>query len=159
MKSFSKIISTWFLFGTFKKAPGTIGSLATLPLLPFVLPNSIIGIAIIFTLFLLSFWSITNYVRYYKITGDPSEVVIDEVIGQLLTTFLTFITLENNVNIKYHFSLYFACFVFFRFFDIAKVWPISFIDKELKGALGIILDDVLAAVFAYLSIILLYYLL
>ncbi|WP_339045774.1 phosphatidylglycerophosphatase A [Candidatus Mesenet endosymbiont of Agriotes lineatus] len=159
MKLFSKIISTWFLLGMFKKAPGTIGSLAALPLLPLILLNGLTGMIIIFAMFLLGFWSITNYMYHYGTTNDPSEVVIDEVIGQLLTIFLTFTTLGNNVNIKHHFSLYSICFIFFRFFDIVKIWPISFIDRKLKGALGIILDDVLAAVFAYFSIILLYYLL
>lgn len=159
MKLFSKIISTWFLLGMLKKAPGTIGSLAALPLLPFILLNNTIGAMIIFALFLLGFWSTSNYMRYYGILGDPSEVVIDEVIGQLITIFLTFITLGNSVNIKHHFSLYFACFVFFRFFDIIKVWPIDLIDQKLRGTLGIILDDILAAIFAYFSILLLYCLL
>ncbi|GHM58719.1 MAG: phosphatidylglycerophosphatase A [Candidatus Mesenet longicola] len=159
MKLFSKIISTWFLLGMLTKAPGTIGSLAALLFSPLILLNGPVGMIIIFAIFLLGLWSITNYMRYYGTANDPKEVVIDEVIGQLLTIFLTFITLRNNVNVKYYFSLYFACFIFFRFFDIVKIWPISFIDRKLKGALGIILDDVLAAVFAYFSIILLYYLL
>ncbi len=162
MKLLSKIISTWFLFGMSKKAPGTIGSLAALPLLPIILLNNIIGIMIIVTLFLLGLWSITSYMCYYKISGDPSQIVIDEVIGQLLTIFLVFVTLKNNEHMSHfvhYFSLCLICFTFFRFFDVVKVWPINLIDRKLKGAFGIILDDVLAAVFAYFSILLLYCLL
>ena len=93
--------------------------------------------------------------RYSKLTeiNDPKEVVIDEVVGQMLTIFLTipfsFMFLSNSVPIDLLVIIsLLVSFILFRIFDILKPWPINWIDKKIKGGFGIMLDDVMAAIFA-----------
>ncbi|AZU37272.1 phosphatidylglycerophosphatase A [Wolbachia endosymbiont of Bemisia tabaci] len=148
MKFLYKLISTWWLSGTVKNMPGTIGSLAAYPIVPILLNDRILGTAIIFFLFLVGLWSTGNYIQHYKAPHDPKEVVIDEVVGQLLTVLLVSILLEQEMNS----SVLLVCFFSFRFFDIIKVWPINLIDKNTKGPLGIMLDDVVAATLAFVFI-------
>ena len=69
---------------------------------------------------------------------DPQAVVIDEVAGQWLAL----------VPVAGDFRLYAVAFLAFRFFDIVKVWPARRIDRELKGGWGIMLDDVVAGLYA-----------
>jgi phosphatidylglycerophosphatase A len=69
---------------------------------------------------------------------DPGWIVIDEVVGQGLTLLLTPPDLLN----------YAAGFALFRLFDIKKPWPVSWADQQIKGGLGIMLDDVLAGIYA-----------
>ncbi|MDR2831357.1 MAG: phosphatidylglycerophosphatase A [Rickettsiales bacterium] len=144
MKFLYKLISTWWLSGTVKKMPGTVGSLASFPIVPVILSNKILGAAIISFLFLIGLWSTGNYIKHYQTSYDPKEVVIDEVVGQLLTILLVSILLSQEMNC----SLLLLCFLSFRFFDIIKTWPINLIDKNTKGPLGIMLDDIIAAILA-----------
>ncbi|MDN5247972.1 MAG: phosphatidylglycerophosphatase A [Wolbachia endosymbiont of Tyrophagus putrescentiae] len=155
MKPLYKLIATWMLSGTVKKMPGTIGSLAAFPLVPLILINKVLGIILILLLFLVGLWSTSNYIKYYnKISHDPKEVVIDEVVGQLLTIFLVSIFLPiQNIN-----SLL-LCFFSFRFFDIVKAWPTNLVDKDIKNCFGVMLDDVIAAIFASIFVVSLYCLL
>lgn len=156
MKFLYKLISTWWLSGTIKKAPGTLGSLASFPFIPIILCNEVLGITVIFFLFLIGLWSTGNYIKYYQTVHDPKEVVIDEVVGQLLTIFLASILMIDKA-VDYFFLL--LCFISFRFFDIVKIWPINFIDKKIKHPIGVMLDDVIAAVFACFFVVAFYYLL
>ncbi len=77
---------------------------------------------------------------YLTRTGksDPGEVVIDEVAGQWLP-----LLVAGSSPIYYAMA-----FVLFRLFDIFKPWPISWLDKNIKGAFGVMVDHVLAGVFA-----------
>jgi phosphatidylglycerophosphatase A len=70
---------------------------------------------------------------------DPQFIVIDEVLG-MMTAWL-FIQKHNLVHL-------FILFVLFRFFDIIKVWPASYFDKEVDHGAGTILDDIVSGVFA-----------
>ncbi|WCR58130.1 MAG: Phosphatidylglycerophosphatase A [Wolbachia endosymbiont of Ctenocephalides felis wCfeJ] len=148
MKFFHKLISTWWLSGTARKMPGTVGSLASYPIVPIVLNNRILGAVIILFLFLVGLWSIGNYIKHYRTSHDPKEVVIDEVVGQLLTIFLVSVLLNLEMNS----SLLMLCFFSFRFFDIIKTWLINLIDRNIKGPLGVMLDDIIAAILAYVLI-------
>ena len=69
---------------------------------------------------------------------DPSPVVIDEVAGQWLTLLVAPLDL----------AWYALAFVLFRFFDILKPWPIGWLERRVPGALGVMLDDVAAALAA-----------
>ncbi|WP_168464023.1 phosphatidylglycerophosphatase A family protein [Wolbachia endosymbiont of Ctenocephalides felis wCfeT] len=145
MKFIYKLISTWWLSCTATKMPGTVGSLASLPLAPVILSNKILGAAIISFLFVVGLWSTGNYVKHYQTSQDPKEVVIDEVVGQLLTILLASVLFSNY---KDDYFLLLLCFLSFRFFDIIKTWPINLIDKNTKGPLGVMLDDIIAAILA-----------
>lgn len=89
---------------------------------------------------------------------DPKEVVIDEVAGQMLTITLTGISVifAFNSDLPNHYSESFIKLFFFfilpfglfRFFDALKPWPICWFDQNIKGALGVMVDDIVAAIFA-----------
>ncbi|MDF2965965.1 MAG: Phosphatidylglycerophosphatase [Rickettsiaceae bacterium] len=162
--------------GKIKYAPGTFGSLAAVPFgyiyLTMMLNHIADSIAnypthidlitnflatslllIILPLFLLT----TKFCRSYLKTtndNDPKEVVIDEFVAQLLTYMLCGITLPFAIDNLFPkmtliYALYlFAPFILFRVFDIIKPWPIGWVDKNIKGALGVMLDDIAAAILA-----------
>lgn len=90
------------------------------------------------TLFAVGVWASSRTCRICEI-DDPSQVVIDEVSGQLiaLTPLLLFPSLAGVV----------AAFALFRFFDIVKPYPIGELEK-LHGGLGVMADDALSGVFA-----------
>ena len=74
--------------------------------------------------------------------SDKSEIIIDEVLGQILV--LMFIELE--------FLQFFCAFLLFRFFDIVKPFPVSYFDKQHKNFFGIIMDDIMAGLYTMLII-------
>lgn len=67
---------------------------------------------------------------------DSSKIVIDEITGMYLTLFFIPFNLINII----------ICFIWFRVFDIIKPFPISYIDKHVHGGIGIMLDDIVAAI-------------
>ena len=89
---------------------------------------------------------------------DPKEVVIDEVVGQMLAIILTSFSvifvyssaLPQKIDATYidFIFLFLMPFVLFRAFDILKPWPINWLDSNIKGSLGVMIDDVAAALFA-----------
>lgn len=140
------LVATWFGSGLLPKAPGTWGSLAALPpaflLVWFGGPAALVmGAALAFVL------GIPAAARYARALGkdDPSEIVIDEVAAQWLV--LAALPLTPLA--------WCAGFLFFRVFDIVKPWPVSLADRRLKGGSGIMADDVVAAAYAILVIVLL----
>ena len=135
-------LSSWFGAGLMPGAPGTFGSLTAVPLM-FVLKylgEFYVGMVLIFFI-LMAIWSSALCEKRLG-RNDPPEVVIDEVTGFLLTLFLLPL------------SWFTLClgFVLFRFFDIAKPFPIRRLEKRLAGGIGIVLDDLLAGVYANLSL-------
>ena len=137
------------MIGKVKYAPGTFASLAAC-LLFFVLIN-ITNITIIFLItliiFLYSFVAINNSFDEFN-SGDPQEIVIDEVVGQILPLLAipVYETLYPMPIIYYLVSI----FLLFRLFDIWKPYPIGYIDSNVKGALGIMLDDIFASIYSIL---------
>lgn len=81
---------------------------------------------------------------------DHPGIVWDEVVGYLITM----------INIKFSFLNVVLGFILFRFFDILKPWPIKIADQKILGGFGIMIDDVLAAVYANITLsLIIYYLL
>lgn len=138
------LIATWFGSGLLPKAPGTWGSLAALP--PALLLQWIGGpwmlIAGAVGAFAIGIWAAARYSAALG-KGDPSEVVIDEVAAQWLV--LSVLPLTPFA--------WLAGFAFFRFFDVVKPWPVSLADRNLKGGIGIMADDMVAALYAILLIL------
>ena len=148
------IIATFFGAGLSPKAPGTAGSLATLPL-AFLMAyfwgrDGIILAAIIS--FFIGVWA-TNQLTKNSDEKDPSKVVIDETAGQLMSFVLVAPYLQNNLNIKV-FIIYLFGFIFFRLFDIVKMGPVKWADTKIKNAWGVMLDDVFAGIFAAIVLML-----
>ena len=137
--SIARLIWTWFGFGLLPKAPGTWGSLAALPFAWVICSHGGYQLLLLATagIFAVGVW-MSGIAAAESGAEDPGEVVIDEVAGQWLTL----------VVVPPDFLLYAAGFVLFRVFDIWKPWPVSWADRNLKGGLGIMADDILAGVYA-----------
>lgn len=163
----TKPIVTFFGIGYSPICPGTIASIATLPLWILIMyiincyNIKIPAIPIIITIIIIYVLGYIHTKKYIKENNldDPSEVVIDEVVGQLLSFFipLFFIYFTKDINPetiitnnKLLFCLLLTIFpiIFFRLFDITKPWIIGKIDSNIKNAHGIMLDDVFAGIFA-----------
>ena len=139
MKIFSKYFSTIFGIGHIPIAPGTFGSIfAILIWCIFINMLSISYFIILFLLILsISFYITGIYLEKFK-KKDPSEVIIDEFLGQSIPLLFVF-----NLNA---FEV-FVAFVSFRFFDIYKIYPINRAE-EIEGSYGVILDDIIAGIYA-----------
>lgn len=144
MKNIAFLLSTLFYVGYFPKAPGTIGSLVSLPIIFYVCYKfGVVGLLItILISFVVAMFSIKKVLAYTE--HDPSFVVIDEFIGQAVTFLLIANTLVLNTNI----IPYIIGFVLFRIFDVIKPYPVSYADQKIKNAFGVILDDIFAGIYA-----------
>ena len=135
------------MIGKIKYAPGTVASLITC--LAFLLLTNIFNLSFIllFTLiiFCYSFVAINNSFENFD-AEDPQEIVIDEVVGQMLPLFAIPIYETLYPLPKIYYCV--AAFLAFRLFDIWKPYPISYVDNNVVGALGIMLDDILASVYS-----------
>ena len=136
-------IATYGGLGLSPKAPGTVGSIGTLPL-AFVLAYffgayGIIAAAVI--VFIIGTWA-TDVIIRDSAEKDPGKVVIDEVAGQLLTfVFIADSMLYHNLE---NWWLYLVGLLAFRFFDICKMGPVKWFDSKMKNAFGVMMDDVCA---------------
>lgn len=135
--SAAKLISTWFYTGLAPKAPGTFGSLMTLPFvyLADYWGGSMAILIFATASFVIGIWAADIYAKATQLK-DPGFIVIDEVAGQSLTLWCA------GLNPW----LYLIGFGLFRLFDISKPWPVSWADSKVKGGLGIMLDDVFAGI-------------
>lgn len=134
------LMATWFGAGLLPKAPGTWGSLAALPFayaLLLFFPSPFVLLIAATLLFIPGCWASAVYASS---TGrpDPGDVVVDEVVGQWMVLAIAPFTPVGWI----------LAFLLFRLFDVLKPWPISLADRHVKGGFGIMIDDVIAAVFA-----------
>jgi len=135
----AQLLATGFGLGLLPVAPGTWASAAALPMgwLIFAVAGwwglAAAAVAVTFA----GTWASDVSVRKTGV-DDPGPVVIDEIAGQWLV-----LLAAAPEPVQYGIA-----FVLFRVFDIAKPWPVSWADRDLKGGLGVMLDDVLAAGYA-----------
>lgn len=125
-------------------APGTFGTLATMPIIIAIIKFQIpiyLLIPFYVTTFIFSTFLI-DYVQKKQKLEDPSWIVIDEVLGVLVAT--PFI-IEDT---WWHYLL---IFILFRIFDISKLPPINLIDRKMKNGFGVIFDDIVAGVYTAIS--------
>lgn len=149
MTRLAVFLATAAYLGYFPIAPGTVGSAAGLVvyLLVWWTHAPAVEIALIIVVFAAGVWAGTTAERYFG-GIDPGPVVIDEVLGMLIT--LAFIPVGVAGAI--------AGFVLFRIFDIVKPYPARHLER-LHGGLGVMADDAMAAVYANISLRLLIWLL
>jgi phosphatidylglycerophosphatase A len=141
LKRLDILFLSFFGVGFLPKAPGTWGTLATLPFLyalgrfnpPFFIFIPFLTILTVISCF------IAHRVQEQFSLHDPQWIVIDEVIGMSVTWL--FIGKHTLVNL-------FILFAMFRIFDIVKIWPASYFDKKIKHGAGTILDDVISGIYA-----------
>jgi phosphatidylglycerophosphatase A len=138
--------ATFFYLGRVPVMPGTVGTLGAIPVV------YLFGLAghygYMALTFLLVLWSIRMVDQYEQLTQDHDgkEIVIDEVIGFLITMFWLPHTWQG----------FLAGFLVFRFLDIVKPFPINVIDQKAQGGFGTIVDDVVAGVIANVILQLVY---
>ena len=132
------LLSLGFGSGLSPKAPGTMGTLAAIPLY-LLLARLDLQWYLLITLLLtvLGVWFCAYTSAALEVHDHPG-IVIDEFAGFLITMIAVPLNLYTLV----------LGFMLFRLFDIIKPWPISWLDRKVHGGLGIMLDDVLAGIFA-----------
>lgn len=127
--------------GLSPKAPGTFGTIAALPIYWWLLADLAPWI---FALIVMASFVVGVYIcqKTSEDLGvhDHGGIVIDEWVGMWITLFL----------VPKGIIWMLLGFVLFRFFDIVKPWPIKWLDQHVKGGFGIMIDDVLAGVMAWL---------
>tara|TARA_B100001173_G_scaffold125122_1_gene108710 strand:- start:275 stop:766 length:492 start_codon:yes stop_codon:yes gene_type:complete len=156
MKKINVLISTFFGCGYYTKIPGTITSLVTTIFIYtayeyFEYTNVRFLLIFFIIIFFYSFYAVKDSESEF-INEDPRQIVIDEVIGQAMPLILL-IYLNQNNQLSFQIEIYYALsFLFFRFFDIIKPFPVSYFDKNFKNYFGIIMDDVMAGLYSMLLI-------
>ena len=145
MKNFTEYFVTLFGIGFIPLAPGTFGSLFSILIWYVFIDLFSIFYFIALFLFVLSvsFYLTDIYLDNYK-KKDPSEVIVDEFLGQSIP--LLFIVNFNIYEVL-------IAFVTFRFFDIYKIYPINKME-DLKGSYGVILDDIVAGIYSLIILML-----
>lgn len=137
-------LATWFGSGKLGFAPGTCGSIAALPFAYAIQVSlgSQVLLAASALIFFIGWAAAAVYMRRTGQQGDPKEIVIDEVAGQwlLLSAF------------EPGWEGYLIALALFRVFDILKPWPVSLADRRIKGAFGVMFDDILAALIPFSAI-------
>ena len=156
INKFNFLFVTMFGLGKAKFIPGTFGSLATVIILYICFHilqiNSnliLLGLLIIFS---YSFIAIANHTKNIE-NKDPSEIIIDEFIGQSIPIYLYEISHGTDKQSDEAIIFYGVCFILFRYFDIMKPFPVSYFDKKHKNSFGVIMDDVCAGFYVVLSLI------
>ena len=156
MKKINVLISTFFGYGYLTKIPGTVTSLVTTVFIYIAyeyLGYTNLKFSIIFfiLLFLYSFYAVKDSESEFK-NKDPRQIVIDEVLGQTMPLILLlYLNQANQLSLQIE-IYYVLSFVFFRFFDILKPFPVSYFDKNFKNYFGIIMDDIMAGLYSMLLI-------
>ncbi|MGP1394291.1 MAG: phosphatidylglycerophosphatase A family protein [Inquilinaceae bacterium] len=137
------LLATWFGIGLIRIASGTWGSLAALPVAYLLVwaggPVALLAATIL--VFVVGIWASNHVGRSGE--KDSSSIVIDEVAAQWLTLMPLAVT-PLALDIVY----YLLGFVLFRIADVAKPWPVSWADRRVAAGLGVMLDDVFAALYA-----------
>jgi phosphatidylglycerophosphatase A len=144
LQHLAELIATWFGVGLSPVAPGTCASLVALPIAWAIRAMSgDLGLAVALMLvFAVGCWA-AGAVAAASGIQDPASIVIDEIAGQWLVLLAT--PLEPIP--------WLLAFVLFRLFDIWKPWPVNWADRDFKGGFGIMLDDILAAGYALVVLI------
>ena len=143
MKLFSKYFVTLFGIGYAPIAPGTLGSIFAI--LIWYISIKFINIYLFYLILIISLsvsFKLINIYLISEVKDDPSEVIIDEYIGQSIP--LLFLIDFNLFEVL-------LAFCAFRFFDITKIYPINRAEN-LSGAKGVIIDDIIAGIYSLIII-------
>ncbi len=152
----AQMIGTLMGVGYLRPAPGTWGSLVSLPWAWLVhviggFPLLLLGV---FAAFLKGWWA-TDRMTSGSHDHDPSEIVVDELVGQWIAVLpLSYAAWSMEISILALWPGWIAAFVLFRFFDITKLGPIGWADR-MNTPLGVMLDDVIAGLFAAIGVVVL----
>ena len=141
-KNPAHFLALGFGSGLAKKAPGTFGTLVGLPLFWLISGQSFsIQLAIITILFIVGIYFCDVAGKNLGV-ADHGSIVWDEIVAMMLVLALTPISV----------TFWLIAFLLFRLFDIWKPFPIRQFDAKLKNGFGVMFDDLLAAIYAILSL-------
>jgi len=133
------LLAFGFGSGLSPKAPGTMGTLVAIPFFILLSKLSLLFyLLIVVAAFLAGIYFCDKTSKYLRV-HDHSGIVWDEIVGYWITMILIPASWQSIV----------AGFLLFRLFDIWKPFPIKWVDQHVKGGFGIMIDDVLAAGFAW----------
>ena len=150
----TRFIATFAYVGLLRPAPGTWGSAAALPIAYLLhifggLPALMIATVLVFA---VGWWATAAQTRG-KDNHDPSEIVIDEVVGQWIALWPISASVWSFAGaLPAQYPGWLLGFAFFRLFDITKPGPVGWADKR-ADAFGVMFDDVIAGALAALSVI------
>ncbi len=147
-------ITTVFYIGHLRPAPGTWGSLAAIPMAwgLHILGGWPLLVLATFVVFTLGWWTTALDTKGKK-DHDPSEIVIDEVVGQWIALWVVSIGASHTgAPLTALWPGWIVAFLGFRLFDILKPGPIGWADRR-GDALGVMLDDVIAGIFAAILVV------
>ena len=151
-----RLFNTWGYVGTLRPAPGTWGSLAALPcaLVLYLLGGPLLLLVLTIVVGTAGVWTIRHQIDA-STDKDPAEIVIDEVAGQWVALLpVAFGAWHAGAAVTALWPGWLAAFILFRLFDIWKPGPIGWADAR-GDALGVMLDDLIAGVFAGLCVMVL----
>ena len=134
---------TCFYIGKLPMAPGTLGSGLAILIWYFLSNLGNIALLSFFILYLIFSYKFIDLYLIKSNTDDPSEVISDEVIGQMIPLFII-------TSVSEHYLILVA-FISFRIFDIYKIYPVNKAE-ELNGVAGVIMDDVVAGIYALIVV-------
>lgn len=143
------LVATFFGAGFSPVAPGTVGSLAALPLAFALLHMEVVSATVIvISLYFLGLWSAN---QLEKVSGqhDAQMIVIDEVVGLCVNALLLSWWFLGAAD---PYLLLLLSFLSFRLFDVVKPWPIGWIDRTVGGGFGVMIDDLVAALMGVLAV-------
>ncbi len=137
--------------GYIKLIPGTFASFLSIvilfPIVEYKIISLEIFVVIFFVIFLLSLFFINKFSSHNQ-SHDSKIIVIDEFLGVYLI-----LIFYDQIKIINPYVTIMLIFILFRFFDILKIFPANIVDRRLKSAFGVILDDLIAGIY---TIIILY---
>lgn len=141
------VLAYGFGSGLLPRMPGTFGTIAAVPFyLLLAQLNFAVYVGVVFLLFGLGVYVCDRVVKELN-QQDPGAIVFDEFVGLWIALFL--------LPSGWYWLL--IGIALFRFFDILKPWPVGWLDRNLKGGLGIMADDVAAGLYAFASVQLLFF--
>ena len=146
-----------FGIGKLPRIPGSYASLVTVIFL-YILFHIFSVPADVFLFFLVAIFIISlfavNIFTKDLINKDPTEVDIDEFIGQSIPICLYEIAHDTTKETNEILTFYFIMFILFRIFDIVKPYPVNYYDKNFKNSFGVIMDDVCAGLYVVAALVL-----
>tara|TARA_Y100001970_G_scaffold230691_1_gene286536 strand:- start:6214 stop:6687 length:474 start_codon:yes stop_codon:yes gene_type:complete len=153
MKIFTKLFVSIFYIGYIKFGSGTWGSLAALLILFPIIKLTALSFEISITIFIILFFISNLFINYFSNftnSSDSKHIVIDEFLGIfIILIFYDLVIIYND------FITLILIFFIFRLFDIVKLFPANYIDKNLKNGYGVIIDDIIAGIYTILTLMIL----
>lgn len=147
LKKFTHFCALGFGLGLAPKAPGTFGTLAAIPFIFLTMMAPLwLQLVVAIAICAIGIWFCDVTSRDAGVHDHPA-IVWDEVAGFYITMIGAAISWQTLL----------VGFILFRFFDIVKPWPITLLDKHVKGGFGIMVDDILAGIFSLICLQLVVY--